>query len=109
MAVEYYTKALKLDPESKVFYSNRSLALLKLGKKEEARKDAEKSIALDPDWPKGYLRKASALIAEGNSTAAAKCYETCLNRECVRKDNRQKKSIGRHATSGGCIEISSSV
>lgn len=42
-------------------FSNRSAAYAKAGKYEEALKDADQTIALNPTWPKGYSRKGSAL------------------------------------------------
>lgn len=47
----------RLDPHC----SNRSAALLKLNKVTKAMEDAEKCIALNPDWEKGYFRKAAIL------------------------------------------------
>jgi tetratricopeptide (TPR) repeat protein len=47
-AVEKYTQAIELDPEDKVYYSNRSAAYLKMGDaKSKALKDAEKCMKLD--------------------------------------------------------------
>lgn len=42
-------------------YSNRSAAYAKAGQYEDALKDADETIALNPTWPKGYSRKGSAL------------------------------------------------
>lgn len=41
--------------------SNRSAALLQLSKTTKALADADECIRLQPDWDKGYFRKASAL------------------------------------------------
>jgi tetratricopeptide (TPR) repeat protein len=43
--------------------SNRCAALLKLNKLSKALTDAERCVALRPDWDKGYFRKGSALEA----------------------------------------------
>ncbi|CDR96524.1 ankyrin repeat family protein, putative [Babesia bigemina] len=48
-----------------VLHSNRSHTYLMLGKLEQARKDAERCIALNPSWPKGYFRLASVDKASG--------------------------------------------
>jgi tetratricopeptide (TPR) repeat protein len=44
--------------------SNRSAALLKLNKVAKALSDAEAAIDREPEWDKGYFRKAAALEAQ---------------------------------------------
>jgi tetratricopeptide (TPR) repeat protein len=44
--------------------SNRSAALLKLNKVAKALSDADAAIQRQPDWDKGYFRKAAALEAQ---------------------------------------------
>ena len=83
-----------MDRESKVLYSNRSLAQLKLGRFDEAVEDAEMAISLDAGWPKGYIRKANALLAKGDPGAAAECYEACLRQKTIRSDAKQRKAVG---------------
>ncbi|KAJ9532757.1 hypothetical protein QJQ45_010876 [Haematococcus lacustris] len=58
-AAALYTQALKLDPDNAVLYSNRSAALLKLKKVKKAQEDAERAVALRPEWDKGYIRRAA--------------------------------------------------
>ncbi len=43
------------------YRSNRSAALLKLNKVAKALADADAAIARDPQWDKGFFRKAAAL------------------------------------------------
>ncbi|XP_017075435.1 stress-induced-phosphoprotein 1 [Drosophila eugracilis] len=59
-AVSAYTEAISLDGQNHVLYSNRSAAFAKAGKFQEALEDAEKTIELNPTWPKGYSRKGVA-------------------------------------------------
>jgi len=59
-AVAAYTEAIALDGQNHVLYSNRSAAFAKAGKFQEALEDAEKTIQLNPTWPKGYSRKGAA-------------------------------------------------
>lgn len=51
-AILHYSFAIKLDPNEATFYSNRSLAFLKLKQLYYANEDAEKAIQLKPDWAK---------------------------------------------------------
>ncbi|CAN0020001.1 unnamed protein product, partial [Laminaria digitata] len=60
-AVEGYTRAIDLDPDNKVYYSNRSAAYLKLGDaKSKALKDAERCMELAPEWSKSFSRLGAA-------------------------------------------------
>ena len=63
LASEFYSKALELSPSNHLVLSNRSLVFHKLGEYELALEDAEKCIAAQKGWAKGYARKASALNA----------------------------------------------
>ena len=60
-AREKYTEALKYDSTNSVIYSNRSTTHLKLKNYEEALCDALECIQLNPQWSKGFFRKAMAL------------------------------------------------
>lgn len=51
-AILHYTTAIKLNPNEATFYSNRSLAFLKLKQLYYANDDADKSIQFKPDWAK---------------------------------------------------------
>lgn len=55
LAIALYTKAIELDPNNHVHYSNRSAAYANKGNYQNALEDAEKTISIKPDWPKvGY-------------------------------------------------------
>ncbi|KAG7213876.1 hypothetical protein KM043_003084 [Ampulex compressa] len=64
-AVKFYTEAIALDGNNHVLYSNRSAAYAKAKKYDLALKDAERTISIKQDWPKGYSRKGSALAYLG--------------------------------------------
>jgi len=51
-AVRLYGEALRADPQNCILYSNRSAALLKLGRHHAALGDAQKARLLNPKWPK---------------------------------------------------------
>lgn len=46
-----------------MFYSNRSAALLALGRHREALADGKKCVELRPTWPKGFARVGAAFSA----------------------------------------------
>lgn len=62
-----YTEALKWGEDGNssrpthTLFGNRSMARLKMGKKEPALEDANDAIRADAKWAKGYFRKGSAL------------------------------------------------
>uniref|UniRef100_A0AAQ6A592 Uncharacterized protein n=1 Tax=Amphiprion ocellaris TaxID=80972 RepID=A0AAQ6A592_AMPOC len=61
-AVSMFTEAIKCDPNDYRFFGNRSYCYYCLEHYPQALTDAERSIQLAPDWPKGYFRKGSALM-----------------------------------------------
>jgi len=77
-AAAAYTKAIKLEPDNHVYYSNRSQAFLKLSKVAKAIEDADKCIQLNPEFVKGYHRKASALAALNDPAKLDEAVETLL-------------------------------
>lgn len=52
----FYSEGLKLDSNNTILLSNRSVALMKLHRYEEAVQDAKRVIELKPHWSKGYHR-----------------------------------------------------
>ncbi|CAM0875475.1 unnamed protein product [Alopecurus aequalis] len=62
-ATKFYSEAIKVDPSDAALYSNRSLCHLKSGEAQDALVDANASIRVRPDWPKGYYRKGAAYMA----------------------------------------------
>jgi len=55
-AIDMYTKAIDLNPDDHVYYSNRSAAHMKMSNISKALKDAQHCVELQPDWSKGYNR-----------------------------------------------------
>eukprot|EP01080_Neovahlkampfia_damariscottae_P006996 gene6996-11162_t len=62
LAIEYFTKGINEEPQNHILYSNRSAAYLTMNKLTEALKDSETCVKIDPNFIKGYLRKANTLI-----------------------------------------------
>jgi tetratricopeptide (TPR) repeat protein len=61
LAAENFTLAINLDPNNHVYYANRSAALLKMGKLEDALDDADGAIRLNPLYAKGHYRKGQVM------------------------------------------------
>jgi tetratricopeptide (TPR) repeat protein len=81
LAVQHYSKAIELEPESHVLFSNRSAAHASLQHWQEALGDADKCISLKPDWAKGYGRRAAAYEGLGERIKAKAAYQAGLDRD----------------------------
>ena len=61
-AMQLYSKAIEVSPEDALLYGNRSMCHLSMNNTNAALDDANKSLALDPSYAKGYYRKAMAYM-----------------------------------------------
>ncbi|KAL7890023.1 hypothetical protein AOLI_G00022810 [Acnodon oligacanthus] len=77
-AVSMFTEAIKCDPKDYRFFGNRSYCYYCLEQYPLALTDAEKSIQMAPEWPKGYYRKGSALMGLKRYSEAEKAMEQVL-------------------------------
>ncbi|KAL0870534.1 hypothetical protein ABMA27_005506 [Loxostege sticticalis] len=77
-AVLHYTQAIKLDPNNYVLYSNRSFAFLKLDQHYLSLQDANETVRLQPQWAKGYFRRAEVEAASGLHDEAIISYTRAL-------------------------------
>lgn len=74
-AIDLYTKAIEKNPNSAVYYSNRSFAYLKTECFGYALTDASKSVELDKSYVKGFYRRAAAHMSLGKFKEALKDFE----------------------------------
>ncbi|KAG7898300.1 hypothetical protein KL935_004450 [Ogataea polymorpha] len=78
-AIEYFTKAIEVSSTpNHVLYSNRSACYASLKKYEEALKDAQECVKINPSWAKGYNRVAAAEFGLERLDDAKKSYEKAL-------------------------------
>ncbi|XP_035256399.1 hsp70-Hsp90 organizing protein 1-like [Anguilla anguilla] len=77
-AASMFTEAIKYNPTDYRFFGNRSYCYECLEQYPLALADAERSIQLAPEWPKGYFRKGSALIGMKRYSEAEKAMELVL-------------------------------
>jgi len=80
-AIECYTKAIAADSGNHVLYSNRCACFVALSEYDTALADAEKCVALKPDWGKGYCRVGEVYLARerlGDLEKAQAAYEQGL-------------------------------
>lgn len=82
-AIGHYTEALKRGPpeqweEAYKVFSNRAACYTKLGALPEGEKDADKCIELNPEFVKGYSRKANIKFLMKEYEKALEVYEQGL-------------------------------
>ena len=69
-AIEYYNKAIELDPSNAQVYNNRGLAWTKKRNYKKAIKDFGDSIKLNPELAITFSNRGMAWLKKGNSTRA---------------------------------------
>ncbi|XP_051967866.1 small glutamine-rich tetratricopeptide repeat-containing protein alpha-like [Xyrauchen texanus] len=77
-AVEFYSKAIQLNPQNAVYYCNRAAAYSKLGNYAGAVQDCECAIGIDPNYSKAYGRMGLALSSLNKYTEAVSYYNKAL-------------------------------
>ncbi|NXX22002.1 TTC31 protein, partial [Podargus strigoides] len=80
-AVRVFTRAMRLNPREHRLFGNRSYCYEKLGRYEEALRDAQASLRLQPGWPKGLFRQGKALRGLQRYAEAASLFEELLRQD----------------------------
>ncbi|XP_076880881.1 small glutamine-rich tetratricopeptide repeat-containing protein alpha [Brachyhypopomus gauderio] len=88
-AVEFYSKAIQINPQNAVYYCNRAAAYSKLGNYAGAVQDCELAIGIDPNYSKAYGRMGLALASLNKHTEAVSYYRKALELD---PDNETYKS-----------------
>ncbi|CAH6719319.1 serine/threonine-protein phosphatase T [[Candida] jaroonii] len=77
-AIDCYTKAIELDDQNAVFYSNRAQVHIKLENYGLAIADCDNALKVDPNMMKAYYRKGVSLMAILNYKEAQKNFKIIL-------------------------------
>lgn len=80
-AIEQFTKAIELDPQNHVLYSNRSASYASLKDFDKALEDALKTTSIAPTWAKGYSRLGAAYHGLNNLEKAKEAYADGLKQD----------------------------
>ncbi|NXU53502.1 TTC31 protein, partial [Turnix velox] len=100
-AVQAFTEAIKLNPKEHRFFGNRSYCYEKLQCYEEALRDAEMSLGLQPEWPKGFFRKGKALRGLKRYAEAASTFE-----ELLRQDSGNVEAVAQLEACQALLQVS---
>lgn len=90
-AVDKYTAAIELDSCNPVYFSNRAAAYSSLRDFENAIKDAESALKINPNYSKAYSRLGLANYALGRSKEAMEAYKKGLESEGDSPSESMKK------------------
>ncbi|KAG5493000.1 hypothetical protein JKF63_01581 [Porcisia hertigi] len=90
-AAKFYTLAIHLDPTNHVYFSNRAACYFNQNYFTGAYWDSLRCIALNPSWPKGYLRKAATELALKKYSDALTTASQGLKLDPTNKDLQQVK------------------
>jgi hypothetical protein len=112
-AILHYTKALDSHGVDATLWSNRSACYLQKSWFAQALHDAERSVALRPDWHKGWSRKAAALLGLRRYAEAEAAYKEALryapDEEVPRLQSRLKEvQVQQHKGAVGGSKVSAS-
>ncbi|XP_014666005.1 PREDICTED: small glutamine-rich tetratricopeptide repeat-containing protein alpha-like [Priapulus caudatus] len=77
-AIEYYNKAIVLDPTNAVYYCNRAAAYSKTDQHLNAVQDCQKAINIDSTYSKPYGRMGLAYTGMNRHAEAKVCYAKAL-------------------------------
>ncbi|GMG22326.1 unnamed protein product [Ambrosiozyma monospora] len=79
-AIELFTKAIEVSPTpNHVLYSNRSACYTSIHQYNEALKDAQECVKINPTWAKGYNRVGAAQFGLNDLEGAKLSYEKALD------------------------------
>jgi len=94
-AIEYYSKAISLNPQEASYYCNRAACYMKLKSYNKCLEDSDAAIKLDEKYSKAYRRKAQAYVGIGNLHLAKLTFEKAItavpNDKDIAKDFKNAK------------------
>ena len=77
-AIEYYDKAIELNPKNAVAYYNRGVAYCDKGEHKKAIEDYSKAIELNPYYAKTYYNRGNACFYKGEYDKAIEDYNKAI-------------------------------
>ncbi|CAN9501993.1 unnamed protein product [Ophioblennius macclurei] len=90
MAVNYFTDAIKCNPKEFRLFGNRSLCYERIQQYENALRDADVALSMEPKWIKGLFRKGKALCGLKRYFEASLIYQEVLKLESTSSEASQE-------------------
>jgi tetratricopeptide (TPR) repeat protein len=89
MAIQYYDRAIQLEPDNASAWCNKGNALSATGQEQDALACVEKAFSLDPNFIPAFRVKASILWKLGRTANAKSCDESATAIELKWRDEAQ--------------------
>lgn len=80
-AIDFYTQALKLNPNNPIYLSNRAAAYSSTGNYDAAITDAQVAVDTDPKYTKAWSRLGLARFAKGDARGSMEAYKAGIDAE----------------------------
>lgn len=92
-AADLYSKAIEIDGNRSVLFSNRSVSFLNIGEIERALEDAKTCVKLKPKWNRGHFRMGQAFekLEQFEDVGQFRCVRFPITSVC-----RAYEHIGMH-------------
>ncbi|CAJ1063428.1 Hypothetical predicted protein [Xyrichtys novacula] len=90
-AVQFYSKAIKFNPENHKVYGNRALCFIRSKKYLKAVGDGKRACLIDPFWAKGHYRYCEALFLFGECKMAIEA--NIIGRQLCKDDQEGLKDL----------------
>lgn len=94
-AIAAYTDAIQLNPNSAVYFSNRSAAYSQLAQHDKSIEDAKQASKVDPTFAKAYSRLGHALFSTSKFEEAAQAYAKGLELDPSNQSMKSGLEIAR--------------
>jgi len=104
-AHDCYTRAIEIDDNNAIYYSNRAAASSRLGDHQSALNDCKEAILIDPSYSKAYGRMGLAYASMDNHSEAKKAYVKAVELDPTNESYQNNLKIAeehlREQQSGG--------
>ena len=90
-----YTHAIEATPNSHVLVGNRCQTYIKLGKNEDALRDAERAVKLAPEWSKGRYRLGMSVQLNQRHDEAVAAFVRACELEPENADAQKALAVAR--------------
>jgi tetratricopeptide (TPR) repeat protein len=99
-AIEYFDKAIELEPLNYFAWANKGLILKKIDRREEAILCYDRAISIQPDFPNSWFNKGVLLGSMGSIEDAIKCFDRVLeiapDHSLAKRDRQMLVDILKH-------------
>lgn len=96
-AIEYFDRALEVNPRYEKAWFNKGASLFALGRNDEAMHCNEKALEIDPRLVQAWVNRGVSLSGSGRKDEAIRCYDRALKINPADEDALLNKGLALHA------------